>query len=92
MIHEPSVELGEDKSAERKSKLGIKLFFVYLIIYTGFVLIGTIWPKLLGTEFLWGQNLAVIYGITLILLAVVMGLIYNYFCTKFENEMNKEEK
>jgi hypothetical protein len=58
MIHEPSVELGEDKSAERKSKLGIKLFFVYLIIYAGFVLIGTMWPKLLGNRILMGSKLS----------------------------------
>jgi uncharacterized membrane protein (DUF485 family) len=46
---------------------------------------------LLGIEFLAGQNLAIVYGMGLIILAAVMGLIYNYFCTRYENELNKEE-
>jgi uncharacterized membrane protein (DUF485 family) len=46
----------------------------------------------LGLAAIGGLNLAFVYGMGLIVLAAVMGLIYNYFCTKFENEMNKEEK
>ncbi len=36
---------------------------------------------------LFGLNLAVTYGFGLILLAIVMGLAYNHFCTKKENEL-----
>jgi uncharacterized membrane protein (DUF485 family) len=90
MLHEPSVELGQDNSIERKSRLGVILFWVYLIVYAGFVVIGTISPKTLGLELLGGVNIAIIYGMGLIILAAIMGLIYNYFCTKFENQMNKE--
>jgi uncharacterized membrane protein (DUF485 family) len=90
MLHEPSVELGQDNSIERKSRLGVILFWVYLIVYAGFVVIGTISPKTLGLELLGGVNIAIIYGMGLIILAAIMGLVYNYFCTKFENQMNKE--
>jgi uncharacterized membrane protein YciS (DUF1049 family) len=38
-----------------------------------------------------GLNLAVFYGFGLILSAIIMGIIYNAICTRYENEMNKEE-
>jgi uncharacterized membrane protein (DUF485 family) len=91
MLHEPAAQLGKDHSIQRKTRLGIIMFIVYLVVYTGFVVIGTIWPKLLGVEFMAGQNLAVIYGMGLIILAAIMGVIYNHYCTRFENEMNKED-
>ncbi|NTV77604.1 MAG: AAA family ATPase, partial [Clostridiales bacterium] len=40
-------------------------------------------------KFFGGQNLAIIYGFGLILLAIIMGFIYNYICTQMENEINK---
>lgn len=90
MLHEPAVEMGQDHSIRKKTKLGIILFLIYLLIYTGFVLIGTFFPKLLGEEFSGGLNLAFLYGMGLIILAALMGLVYNYYCTRFEKEMNKE--
>jgi hypothetical protein len=36
--------------------------------------------------------LAVVYGMGLIVLAAVMGLFYNHFCTKYEKQMHREEK
>ncbi len=91
MLHEPAIELGKDHSVQKKSRLGGILFLVYLAIYSGFVLLGTIWPGILGAEIIGGQNIAIIYGMALIILAAVMGLIYNYFCTRYENELNREE-
>lgn len=92
MLHEPAVELGIDKSTPRKTKLGVILFIVYLLIYAGFVFIGLYDPQMMGKELIGGQNVAIIYGMGLIVLAAVMGIIYNYFCTRFENTMNKEDK
>lgn len=90
MIHKNIVEFEKDNSIQVKTKLGIILFIVYLIIYAGFVFIGTFYPQLLGLKVLSGLNLAFVYGMGLIILAGVMGLIYNFFCTRFENKMNKE--
>lgn len=90
MLHGPAVELGKDHSIPLKTKLGVKLFFVYLIVYAGFVFIGTIYPQALGVSAIFGLNLAYVYGMGLIILAAIMGLVYNYFCTKYENQMNKE--
>ena len=89
MLHEPAVKLGTDKAAPKKAKLGVKMFFAYTIVYAGFVLIGLAKPEWMGLELLGGQNIAIIYGFGLIALAIVMGFIYNYFCTKMEDKMNK---
>jgi uncharacterized membrane protein (DUF485 family) len=88
MLHGPSAKLGEDNASERKSKLGVKLFIVYLIIYAGFVAIGLTDPDILGYHLFAGQNLAIIYGFGLIILAIVMGFIYNFACTRLENKLN----
>ena len=87
--HGPAVKLGKDNASEWKSKLGIKLFFVYGLIYAGFVGINTLKPELMKKEALLGMNLAVTYGMGLIILAIVMGVVYNFFCTKKEDELNK---
>jgi len=91
MLHQPTPDIGTDEAAEKKSKLGVILFFVYTIIYSGFVFIGLIKPELMGLELIGGQNIAIIYGFALIALAIIMGFIYNYFCTKLENKMNKNQ-
>jgi len=90
MLHEPAAKnIGTDNAAPKKARLGVILFIVYTLIYSGFVLIGLLKPELMGMESLGGQNLAIIYGFGLIVLAIVMGFIYNYFCTRLENKMNK---
>lgn len=81
-------EQEEDLASEKKSKLGIKFFFVYLIIYAGFIAIGVFNYDLLAIEVYRGINLAIFYGGGLILLAVLMGVIYNYLCSKYESELN----
>jgi uncharacterized membrane protein (DUF485 family) len=90
MLHKPAVVIGDDHAAAKKSKLGVILFFVYTLIYAGFVVIGLTKPELMGMEIIGGQNLAIIYGFALIILAIVMGFVYNYFCTKMENKINKK--
>jgi uncharacterized membrane protein (DUF485 family) len=89
MLHEPVAVIGKDNAAAKKSKLGVILFIVYTLIYSGFVLIGLTKPELMGLELVGGQNIAIIYGFGLIILAIVMGFVYNFFCTRMENKMNK---
>ena len=91
MLHTPASEHHPDEAAEKKSRLGVILFFVYTIIYSGFVFIGLTKPEIMGLESLGGQNIAIIYGFGLIALAIVMGFIYNYFCTRLEDKMNKNK-
>lgn len=92
MLHAPANNTDVvDKAIDYKASLGLKLFAVYGVIYLGFILINVLKPSLMKTEALFGVNLAIVYGFTLIIVAIVMGLVYNAFCTKKENEMNKEE-
>lgn len=89
MLHEPASKMGTDKAASLKAKLGVKMFVVYTLVYAGFVTIGLTKPELMGLELFGGQNMAIVYGFGLIVLAIIMGFIYNYFCTKMEDKMNK---
>ena len=89
MLHEPAVEIGTDKAAVKKAKLGVYMFIVYTLVYAGFVAIGLFAPSLMGMEVLAEQNIAIVYGFGLIVLAIIMGFIYNYYCTKMEDKMNK---
>ncbi len=92
MQHGPAVELGKDNSIPMKQALGIKLFFVYLLFYLGFIFVGLLSPDSMSIQMFSGLNLAYIYGMGLIVMAIVMGLAYNHFCTKYENLYNKEDK
>lgn len=87
-MHGPAAKLEADNAAAKKAKLGVILFFVYLIIYSGFVVIGLYDPDLMGVHVLGKQNLAIVYGFGLIVLAIVMGFIYNAVCTRMEDKMN----
>lgn len=90
MLHQPANHnIETDKASVKKTSLGVKMFIIYTLIYAGFVFIGLSKPELMGKKILFGQNLAIIYGFGLIVLAVIMGFVYNYFCTKMEDKMNK---
>ncbi len=91
MGHGPAVKLGKDNASPKKTKLGLILFAVYSVVYIIFVAINTVNPVLMETPVFLGLNLAVVYGFGLIILAIVMGLIYNQICTNWENKMNKPE-
>lgn len=87
VITEPEV----DHASEKKAALGIKFFFVYFFFYAGFVVIGVLNYELLAVEIFRGINMAVFYGIGLIVFAVLLGILYNFLCTRYEDNMNKKE-
>jgi uncharacterized membrane protein (DUF485 family) len=89
MAHGPSTQWGEDKASEYKSKLGVYLFIFYTLVYAGFIVINVVSPKSMGVIVFSGLNLACVYGFGLIILAITMGLIYNYMCSQQEYKMNK---
>lgn len=89
-MHRPAVKLEADHAAVKKSKLGVILFIAYTLVYSGFVVIGLVDPELLGLHVLGKQNLAIIYGFGLIVLAIVMGFIYNALCNRLEDKMNEK--
>ncbi|WP_113639007.1 MULTISPECIES: DUF485 domain-containing protein [Pedobacter] len=90
-MHVNSTTEEKEIVTQQKSKLGVRLFFVYLICYAGFVAIGVFNYELLSTTVFYGLNLAIAYGIGLIVFAVIMGIIYNSYCTRYEDEAEKAE-
>lgn len=93
MDHGPNIKVEEkEEVVEYKTKLGLKLFGIYAVVYFAFVFLNTFAPKLMSTRILFNLNLAIFYGFSLIILAVVMGLIYNSACTKKENASESDKK
>lgn len=81
----------EDLASEKKAKLGILFFFIYLFLYAGFVAIGVLNYELLAYEVFRGLNLAIFYGFGLILFAILLGILYNFLCSRYEDDMNGVE-
>ncbi|TWU60866.1 hypothetical protein Poly51_11480 [Rubripirellula tenax] len=61
-------------------RLGLYLFAIYTALYVGFVLINAFAPDVMDTIVLAGLNLAIVYGFSLIIAALVMALIYGAMC------------
>lgn len=58
------------------ARLGLYLFFLYLMLYIGFVAINAFSPDLMEWR-PWGElNLALLYGFGLILFALVLAAVY----------------
>ena len=74
MSHGPSIEWKKDNAAKIKSRLGIVLFIVYTLVYAGFILVNLVNPKLMAID-IGSQNLAIVYGFGLIILALVLAVI-----------------
>jgi len=88
MGHGPAVKLGKDYASSYKTKLGIWMFIAYTIVYAVFVGINTTNPAAMEIVVM-GQTLAVVYGFGLIILAFVMAIVYNHFCSAAEERLNK---
>ncbi len=88
MLHEPAVKVGKDAASDWKAKLGLRLFWLYSLIYGGFVGITVFITDAMKRPVLAGTNLAIVYGMALIVLAIILGLVYNYLCTRKEDEMS----
>lgn len=91
MEHGPATDWGKDNAAKVKSRLGVKMFILYAVVYTGFILINVLSPKLMAVD-VGGLNLAIVYGFGLIAFALILALIYNFYCTRYEKKMNVETK
>ncbi|HET8828195.1 MAG TPA: DUF485 domain-containing protein [Pelobium sp.] len=91
MDHGPAVELGVDNASAKKAKLGVWFFIIYSLFYAGFVVIGVVNYELLSQEIAFGLNLALFYGMGLIVFAVLLGILYNFLCSRYEDDLNKEE-
>jgi uncharacterized membrane protein (DUF485 family) len=81
--HSHVPEEARDPEVERfNARLGIVLFAVYLIAYVAFVLINAFRPAIMDETPFAGINLAVLSGLGLIVGALVLAVVYAWFCRK----------
>ncbi len=89
--HGAEAEHTDEKSSAYKTRLGVKMFLIYLVIYSGFVVINSVKPTLMGAN-IGALNLAIVYGMGLIVLALVMAMIYTNLCSKEERKQGESDK
>lgn len=63
----------------RNARYGIILFVIYVLFYAGFVALAAFSQDTMKTDIA-GVNLAIVYGLGLIVLAFVMAIIYMFLC------------
>ncbi|HVJ82317.1 MAG TPA: DUF485 domain-containing protein [Planctomycetia bacterium] len=64
----------------RPARHGLRLFLVYLFLYGGFVGIAAFAPERMERIVFAGLNLAIVYGMFLIVLAFALALLYGWLC------------
>jgi uncharacterized membrane protein (DUF485 family) len=73
-------EAADPHTATRNARYGAILFMLYVLLYGGFVAINAFNPDVMDTVVLAGVNLAVVYGLGLIVAAFVLALVYSWLC------------
>ncbi len=86
--HGPSTNWGADRASSFKSRIGVWMFILYSVFYFGFIALNVMSPRIMGSD-IGGLNLAVIYGMGLIIFALMLALVYNAICTAAEEELNE---
>ncbi|HEX8524721.1 MAG TPA: DUF485 domain-containing protein [Tepidisphaeraceae bacterium] len=62
------------------ARIGMALFLIYVLLYAGFMGLSAFAPQVMSQTAVGGANVAIIYGLGLILAAVVLALIYTVVC------------
>lgn len=93
MFHGPAQGTDPDPASGYKTRLGVVMFIIYCVVYVGFVLINVLTEgRAMQVIVLAGLNLAVVYGMGLIIFALVLALIYNFLCTRKEQELLGQDR
>lgn len=79
-VHHPREE-EDPELAAGNARRGLRLFSIYLVFYTGFVLLNAFGRPVMQT-IIAGVNLAVWYGFALIGGALVLALVYAWLCRR----------
>lgn len=74
------------------ARAGLWLFFVYLAFYAGFMGLAAFAPRAMGRPVLAGVNLAITYGMGLILGAFVVAAIYMWLCGRNFRAVEQEAR
>ena len=87
MLHGKAAKNVEDKASAIKTKIGLWMFLLYTIVYFGFIVVTVAKPELMGKD-IGHLNVAIVYGLGLIVFALILALIYNALCNKYEKKFN----
>jgi uncharacterized membrane protein (DUF485 family) len=74
------VVVEDNADEQRKVLIGVRMTILYSLVYAGFVGLSVFQPTWMGANAVFGLNLAVAYGLGLIIIAIVFALIYNRLC------------
>ena len=77
-LHPKEVE--DPQIAARNARYGMVLFLIYLAFYGGFVGLNAFAPAQMDSSPAFGLNLATLYGFALIVAAMILALVYSWFC------------
>ena len=64
------------ETVSRNARVGLGLFVVYLLLYAGFMALNAFFPHKMAEAPFGGINLAVLYGLLLIIAAFLLALVY----------------
>ena len=64
------------QTVSRNARVGMAFFLVYLLLYGGFMAMCAFFPQRSATAPFGGVNLAVLYGLLLIVAAFVLAVLY----------------
>ena len=76
----------------RQSRIALVLFFIYLAAYAGFMGLAAFAHEQMARPVLAGVNLAIMYGLGLILGAVVLALVYMVACRVAASRFHAEQR
>src|SRR5262249_37754255 len=71
---------GSAQGEAKRARYGLVLFVIYVILYGGFMGLSALEPQLMARSPFGGVNLAILYGLGLIVAAIVLALIYMLLC------------
>ena len=74
----------------RNARTGFVLFIFYLVFYVGFMGINAFSPLTMKWTPLGGTNLAILYGLGLIIGAVLLALVYMFLCKRNADQHAEE--
>ena len=90
-MHGPSSDWEKDKSSSVKELLGKWLFLLYALVYGGFIVINVVSPQFMGIE-VGSLNVAIVYGMLLLVFAMLLAFAYNHVSTHAEDIMNEDKE
>ncbi|MBY0587057.1 DUF485 domain-containing protein [bacterium] len=84
--------LPSDPATERRNaRIGQKLFLLYAAAYGGFIFINAFYPSAMEQTPFAGINLAILYGMGLVIGAWIVSLVYGWLCRRPVTDRPQEE-